>query len=138
MGESDSTPATGSDREEPRFEQGYRWEGDDPERLAEVVEAALDYRGNVTLKLGTGEEVEGFLFNRDRQAREPSLDLFPADGSPRRRIPYAAIAAVAFTGRDAASGKSWESWVRKYEAKKQAEARGEKVENIGLFPEPLE
>jgi hypothetical protein len=48
-------------------------------------------------------------------------------------IAYSDIAALAFTGRDAAAGKSWEAWVKKYEEKKAA---GEK--HIGLEPEALE
>jgi hypothetical protein len=47
-------------------------------------------------------------------------------------IPYAEIAALAFTGRDTAAGKSWEAWVRKYWEKRAA---GETAE---LRPETLE
>jgi hypothetical protein len=42
-------------------------------------------------------------------------------------------AALAFTGKDTAAGKSWEAWMKKYGEKKAA---GEK--NIGLEPEALE
>jgi hypothetical protein len=48
-------------------------------------------------------------------------------------IPYSDIAALAFTGRDTAAGKSWEAWVKKYMEKKAA---GET--DIGLEPEALE
>jgi hypothetical protein len=48
-------------------------------------------------------------------------------------IAYSDIAALAFTGRDTAAGKSWEAWVKKYVEKKAA---GEK--HIGLEPEALE
>lgn len=48
-------------------------------------------------------------------------------------IPYSDIAALVFSGRDMAAGKSWEAWVRKYWEKKAA---GEK--NIALEPEKLE
>jgi len=48
-------------------------------------------------------------------------------------IPYSDIAALAFSGRDMAAGKSWEAWVRNYWGKKAA---GEK--NIALEPEKLE
>ena len=43
------------------------------------------------------------------------------------------IASLAFTGRDTASGKSWDAWVKKYFEKKAA---GEK--NIELKPENLD
>ena len=55
-------------------------------------------------------------------------------GSPQKiSIPYSDIAALAFTGRDTAAGKSWEAWVRKYWEKKAA---GEK--HIALEPENLD
>ena len=45
----------------------------------------------------------------------------------------ASIAALAFTGRDTAAGKSWEAWIKKYAEKKAAGEKG-----IALHPEPLE
>jgi hypothetical protein len=49
------------------------------------------------------------------------------------RIAYADIAALSFTGKDTAAGKSWEAWVRRYWEKK---ASGEGV--LSLEPESLE
>jgi hypothetical protein len=34
------------------------------------------------------------------------------------KISYGEIAALAFSGRDTAAGKSWEAWVKKYWGKK--------------------
>ena len=51
----------------------------------------------------------------------------------RPAIPYSEIAAIAFTGRDTAAGKSYEAWVKKYWEKR---AKGEK--NISIEPEALE
>jgi hypothetical protein len=59
--------------------------------------------------------------------------LFPKDADQKISIPYAEIAALAFSGRDTAAGKSFEAWVRKYWEKKAA---GEK--NIGIQAEALE
>lgn len=122
----------------PPFGEGFRWEGDDPETLARVVEAAFDYRGDVTILLGGGAALVGFLANRDPAGPEPKVLLLPADGSAPKSIPYRSIRGIAFTGKDTASGKSWESWVRRYEASRQARARGETVGEIGLFPDPFE
>ena len=56
---------------------------------------------------------------------------------PTRRakvnIAYSDIAALAFTGRDTAAGKTFEAWVKKYWEKKAA---GEK--NIQIEPEKLD
>jgi hypothetical protein len=59
--------------------------------------------------------------------------LLPKDGSPKTAVRYADIAALAFTGRDMAAGKNWETWVSHYWEKKAA---GES--NISLQPEKLE
>ena len=61
------------------------------------------------------------------------MRVLPKDGSPRIKILYAEITALAFTGRDMAAGKSWENWVRHYWEKK---AVGE--HDISLQPEKLE
>jgi hypothetical protein len=49
------------------------------------------------------------------------------------KIPYADIAALAFSGRDPAAGKSWEAWVRKYWEKKSSRKGG-----ASLQPESLD
>jgi hypothetical protein len=79
--------------------------------------------------------VEGYVFDRrhGRDLRDSLVRILPKDGSPRTSIAYSDIAALAFSGRDMAAGKSWETWVRKYWEKKAA---GEK--NIALRPEELE
>jgi hypothetical protein len=95
------------------FSEGYVWDGTDRESLPLVLDAALDYRGDVTLSLGTGEEVEGYLFNKETRGGEPFVLILPSSGAPRRKIPCASIQAVAFTGKDTAAGKSWESWLKR-------------------------
>ena len=130
--------ADGGGLPESPYKQGFRCEGVDPESLALALEAAFDYRGDVTLLLASGGDLDGYLCNRDRSAAEPFVEILPAAGGGPRRVPYRDIRGVAFTGRDTASGKSWATWMKQYEAKKAAEARGEKVGEVGLFPESLE
>ena len=59
--------------------------------------------------------------------------LFPKDKDEKLAIRYEEIAGLAFTGRDTAAGKSWETWLKKYREKKAA---GET--NIGIGPEKLD
>ncbi|HEV2619995.1 MAG TPA: hypothetical protein VGU23_08685, partial [Acidobacteriaceae bacterium] len=59
--------------------------------------------------------------------------VMPNDGSGRVSIAYSDIAALAFTGRDTAAGKTFDAWVKKYWEKKAA---GEK--NIQIEPEKLD
>lgn len=119
------------------FAQGFHWEGDDRAELRVVVEAAFDYRGDVTLLLRDGSELEGYLANRDLEADEPFVEIFPSSGG-KVRILYRDLRGLELSGKDTASGKSWETWVRKWNEKKEAEARGEKVESTDLFPDAPE
>jgi hypothetical protein len=90
--------------------------------LREAIEQAFDYRGDVTLELTSGETVIGYVFNRDANSAVPALELFPKDLPGVRKIPYADVASIAFTGEDAASGKSWEAWVAKKESQRRTES----------------
>jgi len=94
----------------------------------QAVEIAFDYRGDVTLELGSGETITGYIFNRNSAASPPALQLFPKDQPGTRVIPYADVMAIAFTGEDTASGKSWETWVKKKESERKAEAERIKAE----------
>jgi len=106
-----------------------------PEELCASLEQAFDYRGDVTITRKDGGAVEGYIF--DRRTGTSLLDsyvrLLPKNGGPKVSVCYADIAALAFTGRDMAAGKSWENWVRSYWERKAA---GES--NISLEPEKLE
>ena len=89
--------------------------------LAEAIELAFDYRGDVTIELTSGESLIGYLFNRDAADLHPWIELFPADNPAPRKLAYADIASLAFTGEDTANGKSWEAWVSKKESERRAE-----------------
>ncbi len=124
--------------EPSEFNQGMRYDGADPNLLAAAIDAAFDYRGDVTLILLGGAEIKGYLSNRDLRALRPYVDVLTADAARLRRVELAEIRGVAFTGRDTATGKSWETWVRKYREKMEARSRGEQTGMIGLYPEPLD
>jgi len=103
--------------------------------IRDALEKAFDYRGDVTISLKDGSVVEGYIFDRRSTGATLSdclVRLFPRDRDEKVSVRYSDIAALAFTGRDTAAGKSWETWVRKYNEKKAA---GEK--NIRLEPEAL-
>ena len=81
--------------------------------LAEIIERAFDYRGDVTVIRHDGSQFVGYLFNRDAHAPEPFVQMFDRNGAGPFTIPYAKIAAIRFTGKDTAAGKSYEAWVRR-------------------------
>jgi hypothetical protein len=85
--------------------------------LAEVVDKAFDYRGNVTVVKRDGTETEGYLFNRNHDAAAPFVQMFDLAGAGPYTIPYGEIRAIRFTGRDTAAGKSYAAWLRAKEAK---------------------
>jgi hypothetical protein len=105
------------------------------EETRKALEKAFDYRGDVTITRKDGTTIEGYLFDRKTgpSLADSLVRVLPKASNQRVMIPYADIAALAFTGRDTAAGKSWEAWVKKYMEKKAA---GEK--DIGLEPEALE
>jgi len=105
------------------------------EEVRAALEKAFDYRGEITITLKTGDKIEGYIFDRrtGHTLSDSVVRLYPKPGNQKTSISYADIAALAFTGRDTAAGKSWEAWMKKYNEKKAA---GEK--NIGLQPEALE
>lgn len=108
--------------------------------VRDALEKAFDYRGDVTITRRDGTVVEGYLYDRKTG---PTLETSvvrlmptPPKGSTetqRVNIAYSDIAALNFSGRDTAAGKTFEAWVKKYWEKKAA---GEK--NIQIEPEKLD
>lgn len=96
--------------------------------LFEVIEAAFDYRGDVTLELKDGSRIEGYIFNRETRGAEPYIELFAKDEPGTKAIQYTDIVAVEFTGEDTAFGTSWEGWVAKSKAMRKAEAERTRAE----------
>jgi hypothetical protein len=94
----------------------------DPAARTQAVEQAFDYRGDVTVHTIDGKSFEGYLYDRKLDTPEPIVRMIPKDGSPRITIALSKIVRVVFTGRDTATGKSWETWLKKYHEKK---AKGE-------------
>ena len=88
--------------------------------LGEVIDLAFDYRGNTTVVKADGTEVEGYIFNRNREAPEPFIQMYDVAGNGPIKIAYSEIRNVEFSGRDMAAGNSWQAWLERKE-KEQAE-----------------
>jgi len=115
--------------------QGWVPELADERDLREALEKAFDYRGDVTITRKDGTKLEGYIFDRvsGTDLESSFVRLLPKNSNQRLRISYAEIAALAFSGRDTAAGKSWEAWVKKYWEKKAS--GGEK---LSLQPESID
>ena len=105
------------------------------EELRSALEKAFDFRGDVAITRKDGTKVEGYVFDRvsGNDLTSSFVRILPKDSNQKLKISYAEIAALAFSNRDPAAGKSWEAWVRKYWEKK---ATGEG--QLTLQPETLE
>lgn len=103
--------------------------------VREALERAFDYRGDITVTLKEGGRIEGYLFDRRQGSTlaDSFVRIIPTSNQAKLSIAYSDVAALAFTGRDTAAGKSFDAWVKKYKEKKAA---GEK--NIQIEPERLE
>jgi len=105
------------------------------EEVRSALEKAFDFRGDVSVTRKDGSKVEGYLFDRvsGRDLASSFVRLLQKDSNEKLKIAYADIAALAFSSRDPAAGKSWEAWLRKYWEKKST---GEG--NLSLEPEALD
>ncbi len=128
---TDQAPAT-----EHENLEGYNPRLDSMTMVRDVVEKAFSYRGDVTIVNHKGEAVEGYIFDRQADCSDSAkwnLRLIIKDSTDRATIRYEDIASINFSGKDPAAGKSFQTWLKKYQEKKAA---GEK--NIRIDPEPLQ
>ena len=105
------------------------------EEVRQALEKAFDYRGDVTLNLKSGQRIEAYIFNRQTGPTLAAsfVQYFTPTADDKRKVSYAEIARLEFSGKDRAAGKHWEAWVEKYNQRKAA---GEK--DIALLPEALD
>ena len=105
------------------------------EDVRQALEKAFDYRGDVTITLKDGKRIEGYVFDRrtGQGLAESSVRIIPSDSRQKLSVAYSDIAALKFSDRDPAAGKSFEAWVKKYWEKRAAGER-----NIQITPETLE
>jgi hypothetical protein len=105
------------------------------QEILDALEKAFDYRGDVTITKKDGSTVEGYIFDRRIGATlaASQVRLLVPGTSQKASISYSEIAALAFSGRDTAAGKSFDAWVKKYWEKKAAGEKG-----IGIEAEKLD
>jgi hopanoid biosynthesis associated radical SAM protein HpnH len=73
-----------------------------------ALRAAFAYRGDVTLQLEGGSQVVGFVASLNAH----TLDLWHQGSSRVEQLPLARIRRVELSGRDPASGRSYQTWLR--------------------------
>ncbi|MDR3745185.1 MAG: hypothetical protein P4K80_03540 [Acidobacteriaceae bacterium] len=124
--------AAGREREQL---EGWVPEMATEDEVREALEKAFDYRGDITVTRKDGSQVQGYLFDRRSGSTLANsfVKIIPTYEKNKLNIAYADIAALEFSGRDNAAGKTFEAWVKKYWEKKAA---GET--NIQIEPEKLD
>ena len=100
-------------RDEPK---ATRWET--APATPEALRAAFEYRGDVTLTLDDGAEHVGYVAN----LRDGEVALWRRGRTATQAIPTSRIRRIEFTGRDTASGRSYETWLRQHREKSSPEA----------------
>lgn len=91
--------------------------------LRKAVELAVDYRGDVTVTLASNDEpVECFIFDfkASDDPAQAQLRAIPKNEDARIAIALGDVASIKFTGKDTAAGRSFDTWMKKYVAKKLA------------------
>jgi hypothetical protein len=120
---------------EHRDIEGWIPELGSDEDLRGALEKAFDYRGDVTITLKSGERIDAFIFNRQTGATlaDSHVEYFAPKVPQKRKVSYAEIGRLEFSGKDCAAGKQWADWVAKYNQRKAAGEKG-----IALDPEALD
>ncbi len=98
---------------------------------AEIIEKAFDFRGDVVITCRDGRTVSGYLFDRRKESAgsasgggyvrvmpPPPPGADAAGSLNTERVDFDDIAKIDF-GKDAAHGKTWENWVKRYVEKKK-------------------
>jgi hopanoid biosynthesis associated radical SAM protein HpnH len=74
-----------------------------------ALRVAFEYRGDVTLLLDDDSRVEGYVANLSPEI----LRLWRRGETSTVEIPRRRVKTVELTGRDTASGRSWQTWMKK-------------------------
>jgi hypothetical protein len=103
--------------------EGWSPELKNPDDLRRALEAAVDYRGDVTLTLHDGSSLAAYVFDLHPGAdpAHSTLGYFSPDFPGRRTLAWDRIRGIVFSGRDCAAGRQWEDWRRR---KAEALAQG--------------
>jgi len=95
--------------------EGCRLQPANEAELQEAIGRAVDYRGDVTIHLRTGERLIGYVFDCQERAPHSIVKMFLANQPEPCVVKCRDIAEVEFSGEDTAFGRSWEDWAKKWQ-----------------------
>ena len=99
----------------PQSWEGCRLQPANEAELQDALVRAFDYRGDVTIHLKTGEQVIGYVFDRQDGPPHPFVKIFLANQPEPCTVNCHDIVEVEFSGEDTAFGRSWEDWAQKWQ-----------------------
>jgi len=107
--------ASSPSNDHPQSWAGFRLQPVNDAELREALNRAVDYRGDVTIHLKAGEQLVGYVFDRQEGIPHPSIKMYLAGQSEPCVVQSHDIAVVEFSGEDTAFGRSWEDWAKKWQ-----------------------
>jgi hypothetical protein len=96
-----------------QFNQGIEIRVEDAD-FSEGLRAVVDYRGDVTVELKSGQRIEGFIFSISGD----KVHYFPKGDGDQKFLNLTDIQFIQLTGEDTAAGKSWDDWVKRRESER--------------------
>jgi hypothetical protein len=117
-------------------QQGQDYTFQNSEERDAVVAAAFEYRGDVTVRLREGDDVEGYLFNSEKKpGGGGTISLLSKGSETPQVLNVADIAGLIFSGKDTADGKSYATWLAKKESERATESKQieEEMRDKGLL-----
>ena len=106
--------------ETSEHKQGFTSDRTNESEFTAALAAAVDYRGDVTITHESGTEELGYLFDLTGDMVDGNVGFMTKEDTSPRRLATSTIQSIAFTGRDTAEGKSFDTWIKKYVEKKLA------------------
>jgi hypothetical protein len=103
--------------------QHYSADRSDMLALCKAIELAVDYRGDVTIeRTNDPAPIECFLFDfqTNDDPSKAKVRFIVKGEDARTSIALEDVQRIVFTGKDTAAGKSFDTWMQKYVAKKLA------------------
>jgi hypothetical protein len=102
-----AAPTSGAPAAARETPKASRWET--APATPESLRAAFEYRGDVTLTLDDGSSQVGYVAN----LRDGEVLLWRRGNTATEALATHRIRRIDFTGRDTASGRSYETWLRR-------------------------
>ncbi len=98
----------------PQSLEGRELHPSTADELKEAMTSIVDYRGDVTLILKSGNHVVGYAFDREERMGVLCVRMYVQGQVEAQKVKYQDVEKIVFSGEDTAFGRSWEDWAKKW------------------------